>query len=78
VHASCREVGVDADRIRAVSGVYADAILSKLFRKFFRRQALRDEGWLAAHRSVHLRRSFEIGSNRIIHYVYATFRCVED
>src|ERR1700687_11602 len=51
---SCRErVGVDADGGRAVSGVHAHAILSKLFRKLFRRQALRDEGWLATHRSVH-------------------------
>src|SRR5882672_4966443 len=51
---SCRErVGVDTDGVRAVSGVYADAILSKLFRKFLRRQTLRDEGRLAAHRSVH-------------------------
>src|SRR5882762_6387162 len=46
-------VGVDADGVRAVSGVYADAVLSRVFRKFFRRQALRYEGWLAAHRGVH-------------------------
>src|SRR5204862_1067014 len=51
---SCRErVGVDADGVRTVSGVYADAVLSRVFRKLFRRQALRYEGWLAAHRGVH-------------------------
>src|SRR5882762_8859782 len=46
-------MGVDADRVRVFSGIHFDALLSGLLREFLRRQALCDEGRLAADRCLH-------------------------
>src|SRR5438045_7295907 len=44
---------MDAHGVRALSGIHSDALLSGLFRKLLRRQALRSERRIAAHGFVY-------------------------
>src|ERR1700680_4811449 len=46
-------MGVDLDSIRALPRIRALPVLSRIFRQFLRRPALRDEGPLRAPRGVH-------------------------
>src|SRR5258706_16183740 len=46
-------MGVDFYSVRALPRIRALPVLSRIFRKFLRRPALRDEGRLGAHRGVH-------------------------
>src|SRR5205823_12590932 len=44
---------MDAHGVRALSGIHSDALLSGLFHKLLRRQALRSERRIAAHGLVY-------------------------
>jgi len=71
-----KRMGMDADGVAPFPGLTPMPFYAVIC-QFLRRQALRDERWLAG-RSVPARRSFRTGFSPQDPYVYATFRGVED